>query len=1703
MARTDSSCRQLALSAATSLLNLYLATSHLPLASSLSIPEQLLRIFNPENSDQPSRTKLNWTGIDHCSWDGIQCHNERSEIKTIDLSGKGLVGTITDDIWKISDLQILELQYNPFLDINFNGIADATSLEKLGLSNTGITSFYGLDSAPCLKELHLTGSSLEGTIPDQIYALTSLEGFYANYNSFTGSISDKVGQLTELKYLFLFDNDIAGTLPDSIGNMGKLELLVLSHNILSGPLPGDALNRLKELQMLALNRDYEENRGGITGPLPSLASLEKLTELYVQNNLITGIIPTNFLQAAPKQEQMEVDISDNLLTGILGSALKKFDLMLLTATGNKFSGFDQNICKKPNWMNGEVKNFGCSAIACPVNTFAREGRATYYGECSTCLGSHVIGAYDCATADNQRATLDAFYWAVDGPNWEYDDWEDEEHECNWSGIECNTDQDVTEINLSSNNLSGIPGPAIFKLPRLRALDLSNNLIEFRFDGISNAKNLESLTLYGTGLVTLDDIDQLSHTSVKELYISANKLEGSIPESIYDLVYLEVLMLSFNNFNGNISQDIGKLSNLRILRAYGNNLTGNIPSQFGLLKELNELVLSENDLTGSIPVELSDMPNLEEISIHQTTNINGGLTGTLPDFANCIKLSTLHLNSNSIAGPLPDDFLKFTKVTNMAIEVDLSDNIITGAIPSDWAHIPYLEIELTNNKIVSISSGLCENGPNREWQSGIVESYGCNAILCDKETFNALGKQMDYYTKCEACPSSEFMGATQCGDAQSKDAFDILESLYISTNGQNWNNTEGWLENASICDWYGVVCEGNKVIKITLSNNGLTGKPSTDLYALSKLKELNLESNNIDFDFMGIEGATELETLYLSSTQITSLKGIGGGKELTTLHLTDSYLSGPIPDELYGLTKLEQLFLNYNQFSGRLSSKVGDLINLESLYLTGNQLSGPIPNHIGYLNKLKILALAENSLDGTIPEEINNLTYLEILSLQREMGDGQSSGLSGTLPNFNKLAHLEKLYLGYNDLSGTIPQDFLNSIEDKSKPIEVDLISNSLSGTVPSSLNRFTSLNIFLVDNNFIEIAPGLCSMTQWMNKQVAIDSCDAIMCAPNTYSEYGRKKDDNNLCVPCPQSTSSSYWGSFSCITEETVSEQREHAILEMLYTSMGGKNWHLQENWMNSEVNICEWQGITCTSVGVKSVTAIRLANNALTGEVPTAIFDLENLRDLNLSQNNISLKLDNIGSAKKLQYLDLDDTGIDNLDGIESATSLQILHISNNQFNEFPGEILSLHSLATLIMSYNSFGSSIPDLRQLNETLIFFECDQCGFKGVMPEWLNGFVKLEHLSLAGNTLTGSIPMLESMSLLRHLDLSDQISRGGGIDGNVPAFSSLKHLSELYLHKNKLDGSIPEDFLLTSQNDYIRVDLRKNMVEGAIPAVLFERFYYLTLLLANNKISMIPETICEVTSDILEWNGGDMNSFGCDGLLCHPGYYSEFGRETETSKCVKCNEEGFTTFYGSTSCGLNSLKDILSSFYYSLGGADWEQNDNWTDTEDVCKWYGIECNSGSVVAISLEENGLSGKVPIDLFEIPTLTEINLKVNDISFSFEGIEKLTRLEILALSDTGITSIEGISKLSDSLTELHLTDNSLSTFPEELYDMTNLKTLYLNYNDIESSFSSRLGDMTSLEQLFMFENKMKGSLPTEIGQLQNLKSIALGMFSQIFLF
>ena len=181
----------------------------------------------------------------------------------------------------------------------------------------------------------------------------------------------------------------------------------------------------------------------------------------------------------------------------------------------------------------------------------------------------------------------------------------------------------------------------------------------------------------------------------------------------------------------------------------------------------------------------------------------------------------------------------------------------------------------------------------------------------------------------------------------------LAALYEATDGPNWVNSENWLTDAPLGDWYGVDTDASgRVVRLDLSGtwegwipHGLSGSIPSVLGNLSNLTWLDLSLNELT-------GPIPPE--------------LGGLAHLEWLDLSNNGLTGPVPPELGNLADLELLGLADNKLTGRIPSELGSLTSLKQLFLAWNELTGPIPPELGSLADLEWLHLTSNELTGRIP-----------------------------------------------------------------------------------------------------------------------------------------------------------------------------------------------------------------------------------------------------------------------------------------------------------------------------------------------------------------------------------------------------------------------------------------------------------------------------------------------------------------------------------------------------------------------------------------------------------------------------------------------------------------------------------------------------------------------------------------------------------------
>ena len=342
----------------------------------------------------------------------------------------------------------------------------------------------------------------------------------------------------------------------------------------------------------------------------------------------------------------------------------------------------------------------------------------------------------------------------------------------------------------------------------------------------------------------------------------------------------------------------------------------------------------------------------------------------------------------------------------------------------------------------------------------------------------------------------------------------LVALFEATDGPNWSNSENWLTDAPLGDWYGVETDASgDVVSLDLSGelragesvpHGLSGPIPPELDVLVGLTSINLAFNELTGGIPStLSRLANLRVLDLRANELTGVipPQLGSLAGLQTLSLGHNRLEGMIPPELGDLANLRTLDLSHNRLEGPLLPALGDLdslrtldlshnhlvgpipdwlggvANLESVKLRGNALNGPIPPELGGLASLKHLELDGSNL-GSIPPELGSLGSLEVLVLQRglqgsippELGrltslkylDLSNNHLVGAIPpEFGSLANLEVLRMGGNGLQRPIPPE----LGGLAKLRVLYLKRNALSGSIPPELGDLPALEVLDIGTN--------------------------------------------------------------------------------------------------------------------------------------------------------------------------------------------------------------------------------------------------------------------------------------------------------------------------------------------------------------------------------------------------------------------------------------------------------------------------------------------------------------------------------------------------------------------------------------------------------------------------------------------------------------
>ena len=380
----------------------------------------------------------------------------------------------------------------------------------------------------------------------------------------------------------------------------------------------------------------------------------------------------------------------------------------------------------------------------------------------------------------------------------------------------------------------------------------------------------------------------------------------------------------------------------------------------------------------------------------------------------------------------------------------------------------------------------------------------------------------------------------------------------------------------------------------------------------------------------------LQSLDMSNSPHLSLHSASATNILSKIHslqLSSSNIT-EIPQFLRTTEYIGYLDLSNTHIKGNIPSWVME-VGKDSLYyfsVSRNNLTGHIPSLICNLSSLIYLNLSYNHLSNLIPPCLGNFNdYLIDLDLR-------SNNLNGTIPTtFAKGCHLRSLKLNGNQLEGALPRSLVHC-----RKLEIlDFGNNKIIGTFPCWLETLLELRVLILRSN-------------------------------NFHGAIGNPKTK----FPFPN------------LRIIDLSHNEFHGLLRtnffMYLKAMMNANVdkgelkYMGDSYYQDSVTVV-MKGYSIELVKIQSLfTTIDFSNNNFKGEIPEVIGELRSLKGLNFSHNNlIGCMPQSLGNLTNLEWLDLS---------------------SNKLTGEIPMQLADLTMLAFLNLSENYLSGHIPQGKQFN---------------------------------------------------------------------------------------------------------------------------------------------------------------------------------------------------------------------------------------------------------------------------------------------------------------------------------------------------------------------------------------------------------------------
>jgi len=1153
----------------------------------------------------------------------------------------------------------------------------------------------------------------------------------------------------------------------------------------------------------------------------------------------------------------------------------------------------------------------------------------------------------------------------------------------------------------------------------------------------SSNNLHTTTWFG---VVVED------EHIVEINLPNNRVRGAIPASFSNLKFLKKLNLGSTTTSSAFSHDLSSsnLDNLSGLESLEDlnlrycNISGTFPASWSQLTNLKSLVASNNTLSGSIFSEIGNLTALESLDFSQNE-----LTEIPTTIGNLTNLKTFNLSYNELS-ILPQELEDLTSLT--LLYVNSNQIIDTEAFLNSSINLPLTSQTLTLDEFVySGGDVVLTNIPD------ITRYDRSNNDFSARNNFNLRidGSNIVTNITMEADGSivllKEYLGTLTSGKQvalyQQNGASRATTINFTTTTVDLPAIPES--EYQALVDFYNAT-QGDSSWRtqwdVSVNNLNLGawfGMAIED----GHITEISLPNNKIKGAIPASFGNLKfLKKLDLSSTTTSSsfshdlsstdLSNLSGLESLEDLNLRYCNISGALPASWNQLTNLKSLIVSNNSLTGSIFSDIGNLTALESVDFSQNQLT-EIPTTIGNLTNLKTFNLSYNELT-ILPQELEDLTSLTTLYVNSNQITDTEAFLNNSI---NLQLTSQKLILDEFVFSGD--DVVLTNIPNISR---YDRSNNDFSARNNFNL-RIDGSNI--ATNITMEADGSIVLPKEYLNtltseKQVAL------------YQQNGASRatiiNFTNTTVELPAIPESEYL-----------------ALVDFHNATQGDSSWLTQWDVSVNNLNLGAWFGI---AIEDGHIVEINLPNNRVRGAIPASFSNLKFLRKLNLGSTTTS----------NFYTHDLSATDLSNLSGLESLEDLNLRYC--NISGALPPSWNQLTNLKSLVLSNNTLSgtifSEIGDLTAL-ETIDFSQNQLTG----IPKTIGSLTNLKTFNVSYNLITILPQELESLTSLTtmYANSNQIIDTEAFLNTNI----SLQLRSQtLTLDEFTYSG---DDVVLTNIPNITRYDRFKNDFSA------LNNFY---LQIDGNNIA---------TNIRMEADGS---------IILSKTYLSTLTPEKQVRLYQQSGTANGTYItFTTTMLDLEEIPDeeyqALVDFYNATqGDSSWiTQWDVSVNNLKLGAWFGLGIENGHIVEINLPNNRIRGAIPASFSNLKFLKKLDLSATTTSsfyahdLSATDLSNLSGLESLEDLNLRYCNISGALPTSWSqltnLESLMLRNNSITTIPAGIDDLTDLKSIDLSYNVLENSeanFSNlQLTTLNLQSQTINFEsieiatNEINIDLPTAL--------------------